>query len=552
MKNILEKLTSYQTQLAVAVLLVCVTSLYGQFLWNPIIFDDLYFFMKDTQGAQPIDHFVFSLLELRSLPYATLAWTKALFGSDLVYFRIGNLLLHAASVLALYSFLMYLLNVVYTCKNSDAVSANQAAFLAALLFALHPMATYAVGYLVQRTIIMATLFSLLAMLAYAKGSVEKKPLWLWCSVPLYYLAVYSKEHAIMMVTVLPALTVLLHSDWRVQLKTRWPLFAVLASIAVLVVLNRKDMAGAAYEPDAVGMLGNELGALAYPLSVITQCGLFFKYVLLWILPNSAWTSIDMRETFVRSLLSPYALAILAYLLWGAIALWLLTKRGNKGLAGFAMLFPWVLFFSELYAVRVQEPFVLYRSYLWASTGFAVLPVVLVGLNRKLILLVFAAVTFTFFMLSMERLATFSNPILVWADAKKLVEGKPMVLGAERIYYNLGRHQLLNDMLEHSEQNLMKAISIDPDFSQAHGALGAVHVKQGRWEKAVVEYTTARTINQKRGEVPSSVYLVGRAHAYEGSGETQKAIADYLEACRIDAKVCETLRKSAIQKNQATK
>ena len=552
MKYMLKNLASHQSQVAVTLLLLCVAGLYGQFLWNPIIFDDLYFFMVDAQGAQPVDRYVFSPLELRSLPYATLAWTKALFGSDLVYFRVGNLLLHATTVLTLYAFLRYLLNVAYTGKSSDAMSANQAAFLVALLFALHPMATYTVGYLVQRTIIMATLFSLLAMLAYAKGSVEKRPLWLWYSVPLYYLAVYSKEHAIMMVAVLAALTILLHSDWLAKLKARWLMFAVMGFIAVLVVWSRKDMAGAAYEPDAVGMLGKELGILAYPLSVITQCGLFFKYLLLWILPNSAWTSIDMRETFVRSLLSLHTLAILAYLAWGAIAFWLLVKRGNKGLAGFAMLFPWVLFFTELYAVRVQEPFVLYRSYLWASTGFAFLPVILAGVNRRLLLLIFAAVAFTFLMLSMERLATFSNPILVWEDAKKLVEGKPRALGAERIYYNLGRNQLLSDMLISSEQNLMKALSIDPDFSQAHGALGAVYVKQGRWEKAIVEYTTARAINQKRGEVSSSVYLVGRARAYEGAGEVQKAIADYLEACRIDVRICEILRKSATQKNQAMK
>jgi len=544
MKTVLTKIISYQKQLSVLVLLISVVVLYGQFLWNPIIFDDLPFFMLDTQGVQPVDSFIYSPLGLRSLPYATLAWTRTLFGLDLIYFRLGNLLLHAATVLALHSFLKYLFSAVYLRKTADSLSANQAALMAALLFALHPMATYAVGYLVQRTIVMATLFSLLSMLAYTKGGVENKPLWMWCSVPLYYLAVYSKEHAIMLVAVLGALTVLLHPDWRTKLKARWGLFAVMACIAVLVVLTRKELFGSVYEPDAKNMLGKDYGALAYPLSVITQCGLFFKYLLLWILPNTAWTSIDMRETFVRSLLSPYAVAVLAYLAWGATAVWLLVKRGNQGLAGFAMLFPWVLFLSELYSVRIQEPFVLYRSYLWASAGFAVLPVLLADINRKLLALVFAVVGLTFLMLSMERMMTFSNSILVWEDAKKLVEGKPKGLGAERIYYNLGRNQLLNDMIDSSFENLQKAIAIDPDYAPAHGVLGAVYIKQGQWEKAITQYTMARAINQKRGEAPSSVYLMGRARAYEGSGALQNAIKDYLEACRIDQRVCETLRKSA--------
>lgn len=546
MRNQLDKLSNHQAKFAVLVLMVCVGGLYGQFLGNPIIFDDLYFFIVDANGTQPVDSYVFSLFGLRSLPYATLTWTKNLFGLDLVNFRLGNLFLHMATVLALYAFVKYILAVAYTGKTSEAMTASQGAFLAAFLFALHPLAIYAVGYLVQRTILMATLFSLLAMFVYAKGSLENKPGWLWLSVPLYYLAVFSKEHAIMLVAVLGALTVFLHADWRTKLRVHWPLFAVLAMIAVGVVWSRKEMAGYAYEPDAKAMLGLESGPLAYPLSVITQCGLFFKYVALWLVPNTAWTSIDMRETFVQSLLSPHALAVPAYIAWGAVAVWLMFKRGNKGLLGLAMLFPWLMFLTELYSVRIQEPFVLYRSYLWASAGFMAVPVLLAGVNRKMLTLVFAAVGLTLLMLSMERMMTFSNPILVWEDARKLVEKTPHALGAERIYYNLGRHQLLNDMLVPSEQNLSKAIAIDHNFAQAHGALGAVYVKQRLWDKSISEYSLASAINKKLGEAPSSVYLVGRARAYEGAGQLDKAIADYLEACKIDQRVCETLRKSAIK------
>lgn len=369
-------------------MILSVTGLYGQFLNNQLIFDDLNFFMTNASGTQSVDSYTFSFIGLRSLPYATLTWTKTLFGLDLVNFRLGNLFLHMATVLALYAFLKYMLSVAYTGKTSEAMTASQGAFLAAFLFALHPLATYAVGYLVQRTILMATLFSLLAMWVYAKGSLENKPWWLWLCVPLYYLAVFSKEHAIMLVAVLAALTVLLHADWRGKLRAHWALFAVLAVIAIGVVWSRKEMAGYAYEPDAKGMLGLELGPLAYPLSVITQCGLFFKYVVLWLVPNTAWTSIDMRETFVRSLASPHALAVPAYLAWGALAAWLLFKRGNKGLLGFAMLFPWLMFLTELYSVRIQEPFVIYRSYLWASAGLMAVPVLLAGVNRKMLTLVF--------------------------------------------------------------------------------------------------------------------------------------------------------------------
>jgi hypothetical protein len=41
--------------------------------------------------------------------------------------------------------------------------------------------------------------------------------------------------------------------------------------------------------------------------------------------------------------------------------------------------------------------------------------------------------------------------------------------------------------------------------------------------------------------------MGRAIAYEGKGEPQLALADYLEACRIDIHVCDAFKKSATPK-----
>ena len=46
-----------------------------------------------------------------------------------------------------------------------------------------------------------------------------------------------------------------------------------------------------------------------------------------------------------------------------------------GLAGFALLSPWLLALTEFATVRAQEPLVLYRSYLWMSVLPAALPAV---------------------------------------------------------------------------------------------------------------------------------------------------------------------------------
>ena len=534
-QSIMSKYT--RTWVPLLLLVLAVTALYGQFLWNPILFDDLPFFMTDNEGNQPVSSYHFAIFQLRSLPYATLAWTKAWLGLDLINFRVGNLLLHAAVVLALYFFLAALFPAVYGERDKAGLSPRLAAFFAALLFALHPVATYAAGYLVQRTIIMATLFCLLSMLSYVHGSLRQKPLWLWMSVPFYYLAVFSKEHAIMLPAVLLALTVLLYDDWWAKLKQRWGVFAALAAIAVFVI-SLRGLLGSVYEINAPEMLLATDRQLSYPLSVITQSWLFFKYALLWVFPNPTWMSVDMREPFARSLFSPYLLAACGFVAWGVGAFWLLLKRGRLGLVGLAMLFPWLMFFTEFSAVRIQEVFVLYRSYLWAAGAFCLLPMLFFRLDVRIAAFILTAIALAMLPISMERLKTFSHPLLLWDDAEKLVSGRTDLPGAYRIYYNRGTELVKIDYPDQAIADLKQAIALSKDFAEGYGNLGAAYIKKRDWKNAVASFSRALEIAHGTGKAISSRYIYGRAKAYENMGETEKARADYKESCRLANKGCE--------------
>lgn len=529
-------------------LIALVAALYGQFLENPILFDDLHFFMVDNDGKQPVSAYRFSLFELRSLPYATLAWTKAGFGLDLINFRVGNLLLHAAVVLALFAFLSGLFAEVYGERsNETGLPPRLAAFFAALLFALHPVATYAAGYLVQRTIVMATLFSLLALWVYVQGSIRQKPLWLWLSVPFYYLAVFSKEHAIMLPAVLVALTVLLHDDWWAKLKQRWGIFAALVVVAVFVLLARKGLLGSLYEINAAEMLRQNDSELAYPLSIITQSRLFFKYALLWVVPSPSWMSIDMREPFARSLLSPYLFAAGCFVAWGVGAFRLLLKRGRLGLLGFALLYPWLMFFTEFSSVRIQEVFVLYRSYLWVPGAFCLLPMVFAKLNVRMASLILMVVALAMFPISMERLMTFSHPVLLWDDAEKLINGHTDLPGAYRIYHNRGAELLNIGNLDQAIADMKKSIALHNDFAEAHGNLGAAYFKKRDWPNAVASFSKALEITQNLDEFLSVRYIYGRAQAFEKMGELEKAQAGYRESCRLVNRGCDKLSVESLSK-----
>lgn len=522
----------------VVLLLAAVAALYGRFLWNPIVFDDMYFFMLDNSGHQPVSDYHFAWLQLRSLPYATLAWTKAWFGLDLIYFRLGNLLLHGAVAIALYVFLAKIYSSVLGASRHDGLSLNVIAFFAALLFVLHPVATYAAGYLVQRSIVMATLFGLLAMLAYVLGSLQNKALWLWMSVPLYYLSVFSKEHAIMLPFALAALTVLLHEDWMLKLKQRWLVFAALAAIGLIVLSISRGLLGSVYEINAPEMLRQSAVGFAWPLSVVTQCGLFFKYALLWLFPNPAWMSVDMREPFASSLMSSYLVAAACFLGWGAGAIWMLLRRGKIGLLGFALLYPWLMFMTELSSVRLQEIFVLYRSYLWSVGTFCLLPLILARVRLLMAVTVLSIIALALFGASMERLNTFSHPLLLWDDAEKLVKGRTDLPGAERIYYNRGSELIRIGKQEQAVVDLQQAVALNGNFDEAYGNLGAAYFKTGDWSNAAASFSQAIEVARRQNKNLSPRYVYGRAQSFENMGALDQARADYKASCQLAGQGCD--------------
>ena len=95
------------------------------------------------------------------------------------------------------------------------------AWFGALIFAIHPVAVYAVGYVVQRSILMATFFALLMQLAYLRGLLSGQVRWLVLAAVAYFLAVFSKEHSVMVLALLAAQTVLLRSQVRASARALW-------------------------------------------------------------------------------------------------------------------------------------------------------------------------------------------------------------------------------------------------------------------------------------------------------------------------------------------
>ncbi len=527
-----------KTVFSILVLGLPVTLLYGQFYWNPVVFDDIYFF--DGSIHEQYLGKVFSF-DLRWLPYATLEWTHSVFGLDLIGFRIGNLILHLAASITLFLFLRRLFEQVLP-GNNKSLSPHWLAFFGALIFALHPASVYAAAYLVQRSTLMATLFALLTWRLFLEGLIRGNHRWLLASSVTYFLAVFSKEHAIMVPAVSIALLVLVNrQSFRQRLSFIWPTFVLYGLIGGFVIFQIKSrhILGQAYEPEAVSfmsLLGSDFNQqLIYPLSIITQCFLFFKYLWVWLVPSPAWMSVDMPQVFARNFWSWSELAgLLGFIVYPIIAVRLLLQRGIKGLLGFALLCPWLLFATELSTIRIQESFVLYRSYLWMAGAFAALPFLCQKLSPKQAAITLSFVAVLMMPLSWLRLTTFSHPLLLWDDAARLVENTDENrLGVDRIFYNRGTELIKVKHYAEAIADLSKAIELKGySANYAYSNRAQAYMERGQYLLALNDINKAIEVQPMN---KAKLYL-GKAHAFEALKDSTAAMQAYNQACTLGLQI----------------
>ncbi len=479
---------------AALVLLAAALALYWGSLRHPLVFDDAN--LQEGFLRQYAEGGVATLR--RRIAYQTFGWTWALAGTDWFWHRLLNVLLHAGAATALYQFLARLLEA-----TGAAPRARWAAFFGALLFLLHPVAVYGVAYLIERPIIMATLFSLLSLWFLLEGMARGSRGWAAAGVAAYLAAVLSKEHAVMLPAAAVALAVLVRGpSWR-ELRPLAAPFAVLAVVAVAMVLTMKGVVGTMYEyfaPDALVRIGEgappaEAGRM-HALSIVNQGYLFFRYLGLWLLPYPGWMSVDIRTPFPAELLAwPQAAGFLAWLAWPLAASALLLRRGRAGVAGFALLFPWLLGLTEFATVRVQEPFVLYRSYLWMCLLPALLPALLARLPGRWAFAVPAAACAVLVPAALDRLDTFSSPLKLWQDVVRR-NGDSRAPLVERGYVDRGVALMDAGRDAEALRDFERALEINPRY--ADGYLGRSSAWQGLREpaKALADFERALALSPR--------------------------------------------------------
>jgi Tfp pilus assembly protein PilF len=560
------------------VAVVATVAIYGSGLSYGYIFDDL----RLVDGTIVLSDPYSLRFGFRSLWVASYQWIHQTFGPDIGWQRGLNLLLHIVNVLALWWLTFRLIQRAteedetlapdWRLFDESRVRVLHLAIAAGvLLWSVNPVGTYAVAYLIQRSTLMATCFMALSLIAFIEGLRSGRWWWYGLTAAGYLLVLMSKEHAAPMIAILLPLYVFWkRPDRAVLIRAGVLLGAITIGAAVAVFGLKGWKLGAAVEDMGAPFL-EQLGALSpsakdevYGLSVINQMWLFFRYGALWLLPWIGWLSIDIRVPFPLGYFSIQLVGALLYLSLLCASVWLLlARRGWLSLVGLVFLIPLTLFVTELAYVRLQEPFVLYRSYLWSVTIPALLALLFMAIipARQWLVGVVVLIALGFGGMAFERVQSMRDQHSVWRDATEKMDlnAPANVLGRWRPPLNLSmalierknneealRYAKLSDQLG-APQGLAKfnqaaALSnlgvLDQAIAmydaaerdgftlraQLYQDRGMALAKAGRFEEALTEFD--RCLEETKQPNQQATVLLAAGRAANGAGQYDRAIKYY--------------------------
>jgi Flp pilus assembly protein TadD len=498
---------------------------YSNSLDAPFVFDDL----QNIVGNPAIRVSPLSLSGLaraafesplpRPVAYASFALNHAAGGYRVGGYHAVNVALHVGCALLAWALAARLLS---RQPRRPRYGIAAAALFAGSLFAVHPVQTQAVTYVVQRMTSLAVFFYLLAFLLYLVGRRAERRRRATCwsgAFAFWILALGSKEIAI----TLPAAIFLYEWYFERDLGAAWlrrsaPLAAggalALVGAAALVL----HLAPAALERSLASYGDHHFTPRE---RLLTQARVVVFYLgLLWLpLPSRLNLLHDFSPS--RSLFEPISTALsLAFLLALAGAAVWLARRERLLSFCIAWFFLQLLVESTLLPLEMAYEHRLYLPIL----GFVLLLADLLfrALPGRLAAALAATVVVAFGGWTWVRNETWRDPLTLWADvvAKSPRSARPRI--------NLGTLLVLEGRYPEAVRQLTEAVRLAPEDSDAHNNLGQALARSGRLGAAMVHFREAVRLDPSSASARFNLAL-----GLERQGRPADARPHFAEALRID-------------------
>ena len=424
----------------------------------------------------------------RPLVNLSLAVDYAISGLKVWSYHATNLLIHILAALALFGILRrtFLLPAM---RDRWGAAAVPLALSIALLWAVHPLQTESVTYVIQRAESLVGLCYLLTLYCFVGGAGSSRPvLWYAGCVTACLLGMASKE---LMVSA-PVIVLLydrafVGGSFREAWRRRYGLYLALAGAWVLLVFM---VAWSGTRGKSSGF-GIEVGCWEY---FYTQFGAILNYLKLCVWPRPL---VFCYGTYINHNVLEIAVCGVAVVLIGLAALVAIVRWPKVGFLGawfFAILAPTTSFIPELQTVAEHR---MYLPLAAVVTGLVVCGClagrrlvqsgrvsafrsqVLGGCLVLSVIVVLAIFTF-------NRNIDYKTDMSIWQDT---VDKRPN----DWAYNNVGNNLQKSGRIDDAIVCFRKALEINPNFSKAHYNLGTALQKRGQIAEAIAHYRRALDI-----------------------------------------------------------
>jgi tetratricopeptide (TPR) repeat protein len=521
--------------LAAVILTAAVFLVFGQSLKNEFVYDDHQMVERNPviRTLDPATHLGGDFWARRESSFAyfrpvvtwSLALNRATLGTAPWGFHLVNLLVHAATA--------WLLFLILWRFGQPAV-----AWLGAAIFAIHPVQTEAVAWIVGRTDLLATLFLLLAALLHLKiperMAARDLPR-LGAVLAALSTALLSKETAVTFPALAFGADLALYrlggSSWPEAFRRLWSRLVRLGTLYVLVIaaylVIRFAVVGHLIDPASMEASGelNPLLEASPGVRLLTAVSIMGRYLVLALFPVklSADYMVDVVP-LVSSAASQFFLFPLVAALAAVAGSLLLVRRTPVALFGLVAAGGSYLLVSHLFfpGPIIMAERMLYLSMAGIATLLAAGLLFLVGAftarrYRPVVTLVISLAI----LMPLGVRGYFRT--LDWKDDRTLFSSTVRVAPrSAQGWLNLGFEQLESRELESAVESFDRALEINPSSFQARlNRLGALR-RMGRYGEAAAEVRRLAAEHPQSGEVKLELVriLTGRAERLESNGEVE--------------------------------
>ncbi len=464
--------------------------LYSPSLNGDFVFDDWLnisypegMHLKELSLAGLRDVFTQSRLPARGGANLTFALNYYFHGLEPLGYHLVNVFIHCLTAFLL--FILVRRTLVLSGYPGSARRIFRLSFITAVIWAVHPLQTQSVSYIVQRMNSLAAMFYLIAIITYLKGRSDsrRKYFYFIISALSFICAVLSKENA----ATLP-LIILLYEWFFLQglsrrfLKSKavaWSAAAALM-VSLLIVFESSIIDGI--------VSGYRLRPFTMGQRILTEFNVIFFYLGQFILPHPSRLSLEHSFPLSYSLFKPLTTLFSALGLAGIFALVVYRARPERVLSfcGLWFLINMVIESSFIGLILVFE----HRMYL--PSMFLVLLVVLLAdrlITKKLPMAIAASVIVAVLSFwTYQRNMVWGDSLLVYRDT---VQKAPDTYLAR---YHLAKTLQDRDLLDEAITQYFATLRLNPGEYFAHNNLGVIYQKKGEFDKAIYHYKTALAIS----------------------------------------------------------